>query len=115
MAMAAKNQVIEQEKGAAVLSADRAEASRKVAVAAEKVAAANSRLASEQAAVALQTLQKLINKVEDDRELDATPGTIDFKRYMMQTALEGVQQVSSAAKGPPAWRRPRPRPTCSWG
>src|SRR5205085_2111503 len=59
LAMAAKNKVIEQEKGAAVKSAADA-------VAAEKVAAANSKLAGEQAAVALTTLQELIKKVDDD-------------------------------------------------
>ena len=99
VAMAAKNKVIVQEKAAAVKSAEEAEGARTVAVAAEKVAADNSRLASEQAAVALTTLQRLISKVQDETGLDAAPETLEFKRYMMQTALEGVQQVSKRGEG----------------
>jgi len=90
--IAAQNVVIKGEK-------EEADAARKVAVAAEKVAADNSRLASEQAAVALGTLQKLISKVQSDYGLDATPETIEFKRYMMQAALDGVQLVSKRGEG----------------
>jgi eukaryotic-like serine/threonine-protein kinase len=99
LAMSAKNDVIVQEKAAAVKSADEAEEARKVAVTAEKAAADNSRLASEQAAVALNTLQRLISKVQDETGIDAAPETLEFKRYMMQTALEGVQQVSKRGEG----------------
>jgi serine/threonine-protein kinase len=99
VAMAAKNRVIGEEKAAAIKSAEEAEEARKAAVAAEKVAAENSQLAGEQAAVALTTLQRLISKVQEDTGLEATPETIEFKRYMMQTALEGAQQVSKRGEG----------------
>src|SRR5262249_19722688 len=92
-------QVIEEEKAAAVKSAEEAEDARRAAVAAEKIAGDNSRLASEQAAVALTTLQKLISKVQDEKQLEAAPETLEFKRYLMQTALEGVQQVSKRGEG----------------
>jgi serine/threonine-protein kinase len=92
LAMAAKNQVIEAEKTAAITAAHEAEEAR-------KVAADNSRLASEQAAVALTTLQRLISKVQDETGLEAAPETVEFKRFMMQTALEGVQQVSKRGEG----------------
>jgi serine/threonine protein kinase len=90
--IAAQNTVIKLEK-------EEAEIARKVAVAAEKVAAENSKLASEQAAVALSTLQKLIAKVQNDYGLTSTPETLEFKRSMLQTALEGAQQVSKRGEG----------------
>jgi serine/threonine-protein kinase len=99
LTMSAKNKVIEDEKTAAVHSAKEAEEARQVAVAAEKVAAENSRLAGEQAAIALTTLQRLISKVQDEAGLDAAPETLEFKRYMMQTALDGVLQVSKRGEG----------------
>src|SRR5262249_8498757 len=97
--MAAENKGIQQEKGGAGRAAEGAEGAGKKGVAGEKVAADNSRLASEQAAVALTTLQKLIDKVQLEKELDAAPETLEFKRYLMQTALAGVQQVSKRGEG----------------
>jgi serine/threonine-protein kinase len=92
--IAAQNEVIKGEKEEAETARKAAVASEKVAVEAEKKSTENSRLASTQAAVALTTLQKLIAKVQNDTGLDSTPETIEFKKRMMQIALEGVKDVS---------------------
>jgi serine/threonine-protein kinase len=97
--MSAKNKVIEDEKTAAINSAKEADEARKTAVAAEKESAKNSELANAQAAIALNTLQRLISKVQDETGPDAAPETLEFKRYMMQTALDGVKQVSDRGEG----------------
>jgi serine/threonine-protein kinase len=87
---AAKNKVIEREKEAAVQSTAEA-------VAARKVAEDNDRLATEQATVALGTIQALIDKVQ--KRLDEAPGTQELKRDLLETALGCVQQVSKRAEG----------------
>ncbi len=37
--------------------------------------------------------------MQEDVGLEAAPETVEFKRYMMQTALDGVQQVSKRGEG----------------
>lgn len=99
LAMSAKNKIIETEKTSAINSAHEAEEARIAAVAAEKESAENSRIASEQSAIALSTLQKLISKVQDETGLESAPETVEFKRFMMQTALDGVLVVSKKGEG----------------
>ena len=97
--LAAKNKTIAQEKSAAVKSAAEEKKAKTAALAAEKTAAEDARLANEQAAIALTTLQRLIDRVQTEKNLEAAPETLEFKRFMMQVALEGVKQVSKRGEG----------------
>jgi serine/threonine-protein kinase len=72
-------------------------ASEKVAQDNEQKARASEKRAQQQAELALKTLRLLIDKVQS--QLGKQPGVQQLKRELLQTALDGLKQVTGAAAG----------------
>jgi serine/threonine-protein kinase len=63
---------------------------------AQKQADENARVAAQQADLALQTLQTLVDKVQ--KQLDDSPGHQVLKTQLLKTAMEGLNKVSRLAE-----------------
>ena len=57
---------------------------------------ANAKVASDQAALALETLQILVDKVQ--KQLDDAPRTQKLKREILQSAMDGLKKVAGHAE-----------------
>jgi serine/threonine-protein kinase len=80
-------------KAASILAAEREVA----AETARREADGNARLATEQAGLALSTMQLLVDKVQT--QLDDAPRTQKLKRELLETAIEGLKAVSKGGEG----------------
>jgi len=70
---------------------------RNLAESAKKEADENAKLATEQAGLALKTMQVLIDKVQN--QLDEAPRTQQIKRELLETAMEGLKNVAKKGEG----------------
>jgi tetratricopeptide (TPR) repeat protein len=86
---------IRQERNQKEVERQAAVAAREEADGARTLAQQNEGIAAEQADLALETLNTLIFKVQ--QQLNKDPGLQPLKRELLQTALEGLQRVASRA------------------
>ena len=75
----------------------KAKDNEKIAQDNEQKAKSSEKVAQEQAELALNTLGLLINKVQS--QLGMQPGTQQLKRDLLQTAMDGLKQVTGGAAG----------------
>ena len=74
-----------------------ADEQRLAAESARKEADVNARLATEQAGLALSTMQLLVDKVQT--QLEDAPRTQTLKRELLETAIEGLKAVAKQGEG----------------
>lgn len=74
-----------------------AEDRKEQAEAAQKEADANAKVATDQAGLALSTMQILIDKVQN--QLEDAPRTQKLKRELLETAMAGLKEVAKKAEG----------------
>jgi eukaryotic-like serine/threonine-protein kinase len=97
-ALAVKNeQAARVAQTAAEQAQELAEQRKEEAERARLVADENAKVAGEQAGLALTTIQTLIDKVQ--KQLQDAPQTQQLKKDLLQTAMDGLKQVSQRAEG----------------
>jgi serine/threonine-protein kinase len=88
---------IAQERNLKEIQRQDAVDARLTAETAKKEADENAKVATDQAGLALSTMQLLIDKVQN--QLDEAPRTQQLKRDLLETAMEGLKAVAKKAEG----------------
>jgi len=92
-----QRQAAEQARIAAETAQQLAEQRKEEAESARLLADDSAKVAGEQAGLALTTIQTLIDKVQ--KQLQDAPQTQQLKKELLQTAMDGLKQVSQRAEG----------------
>lgn len=87
----------EEQRQLAETAKEQAEAAKQLAETAKLQADQNAKVADDQAGLALNTMQILVDKVQ--KQLEDAPHTQKLKRELLETAMAGLKQVATKAKG----------------